>query len=131
MAKKDSANRADEVLFIDARKLGALIPGSRKQKQLTDKDLEQVAAVYREFKTTGVPEAISGFYSIATTNDIADHKYALVPGRYVGSSNGDDGGEDIEERMPRLLAELASQFRESENLEKEILANLDGIISSE
>ncbi|MGQ0545289.1 MAG: type I restriction-modification system subunit M [Betaproteobacteria bacterium] len=47
-----SRNRADskgyrarkgEILFIDARKLGALIPGSRKQKQLSAGEIERIA----------------------------------------------------------------------------------------
>ena len=44
--------RKDEVLFIDGRKLGALIPGSRKQKQLTDEEIERIAGVYRQFRKT-------------------------------------------------------------------------------
>ena len=40
--EKGFRKRADEILFIDGRKLGALIPGSRKQKQLLDDDLEKV-----------------------------------------------------------------------------------------
>ena len=36
--------RRGEILFIDGRKLGALIPGSRKQKELTHEKIEGVAA---------------------------------------------------------------------------------------
>ncbi len=42
--------RQDEVLFIDARGLGTLIPGSRKQKQLSEQEIEDIADVYRRFK---------------------------------------------------------------------------------
>src|SRR2546426_10098156 len=35
--------RTGEVLFIDGRKLGTLIPGSRKQKQLAPEEIERVA----------------------------------------------------------------------------------------
>ena len=44
-----SASATGEVLFIDGRKLGTLIPGSRKQKQLSDEEIEKVAAVHRRF----------------------------------------------------------------------------------
>ena len=37
--------RQGEILFIDGRKLGALIPGSRKQKQLSEDELEKIASV--------------------------------------------------------------------------------------
>jgi type I restriction enzyme M protein len=42
--------RKDEILFIDGRKLGTLIPGSRKQKQLSAQEIEQMATAYRQFK---------------------------------------------------------------------------------
>src|SRR5439155_10079245 len=47
--------RKDEILFIDGRKLGTLIPGSRKQKQLTAEEIERMAAVYRQFKRERAP----------------------------------------------------------------------------
>jgi type I restriction enzyme M protein len=122
--EKGFRKRTDEILFIDARKLGALIPGSRKQKQLTDDDLENVASVYREFKTTGAPKAVSGFCSVSTLEGVRSHRYALTPGRYVGSTNGDIEDEDFEEKMPFLIDELKKQFIESGKLEKEIQDNL-------
>lgn len=123
--EKGFRKRTDEILFIDARKLGALMPGSRKQKQLTDEEVERLAAVYREFKTVGIPETISGLSSVAKMEEIRGHKYALSPGRYVGSANGEDDDIDFEERMPRLIAELKKQFAQSSDLEKAINANLE------
>lgn len=117
--------RKGEILFIDGRKLGVLIPGSRKQKQLSDEDLERMAAVYRTFKRDGKPEAIPGFCSVATIDDVRDkHNFALTPGRYVGSPDGDDDEEDFEEKMPRLVELLERQFSESDGLESEIRTNL-------
>lgn len=123
--EKGFRKRADEILFIDARKLGALIPGSRKQKQLSDEDLEKVAAVYREFKTVGAPDAVSGFCRVASIEELRSHKFAMSPGRYVGSSNGDDENIDFEERMPILVDQLRKQFSQSSELEKSINANLE------
>src|SRR5213076_1647902 len=54
-------SRKNEILFLDGRKLGTLIPGSRKQKQLSDEEIEKLAAVYREFRRTGPPKEIRGF----------------------------------------------------------------------
>jgi type I restriction enzyme M protein len=124
--EKGYRKRADEILFIDARKLGALIPGSRKQKQLTDEDLENVASVYREFKTTGEPETISGFCNVVNLDEIRGHRYALTPGRYVGASDLEDEDLSFEERMPELVLELKNQFLESDSLEKTIRDNLRG-----
>ena len=123
--EKGYRKRKDEVLFIDARKLGALIPGSRKQKQLTDEDVARVASIYHAFKHDGAPETVQGFCRVATLDEVGnEHRYSLAPGRYVGSSNGDIEDEVFEEKMPYLIAELNKQFIESAKLEKEIQANL-------
>lgn len=116
--------RADEILFIDARKLGALIPGSRKQKQLTEDEIQRVAGLYHSFKHEGTPEAVSGFCRAVKLDEVTEHRNSLAPGRYVGSTNGDIEDEDFEEKMPFLLAELKKQFEESDKLEQEINQNL-------
>jgi type I restriction enzyme M protein len=123
--------RQGEVLFIDGRKLGTLIPGSRKQKQLSDEEIEKIAAVYRQFRRTGKPEEVPGFCKVATLDDVRGHNYALTPGRYVGSAETDDEDESFEEKMPRLTAELRKQFAEADNLEQAILATLTEFADAE
>jgi type I restriction enzyme M protein len=115
--------RKDEILFIDGRKLGALIPGSRKQKELSEADVEQVAAVYRQFKHTGAPEAVPGFCNVAEADEIRAHNYSLAPGRFVGSADLDNDEEDIDIKIPRLLGELNKHFIVSHSLETEIERN--------
>ncbi len=44
--------RKSEILFINAKRLGSLIAGSRKQKQLSTEEIERIAAPYRQFKGT-------------------------------------------------------------------------------
>jgi type I restriction enzyme M protein len=114
-------NRKGKILFIDGRKLGALIPGSRKQKQLSEEEVEQIAAVYREFKKTGDPAEVPGFCKVATLDEVKDHRYALTPGRYVGAAEGDDEDEPFEERWPRLKSKLLSEFDESTRLSNQII----------
>jgi len=117
--------RANEILFIDGRKLGALISGSRKQKELTDEELERIAAVYRHFKRTGAPDPVPGFCRAATLDEVREHNYALTPGRYVGSADLDDDEENFEEKMPRLVAELKAQFAQANKLEAIIESELE------
>ncbi len=119
--------RNGEILFIDGRKLGALIPGSRKQKQLSDEELERIAAVYREFKRSGVPAEVPGFCRVADIVEIREHKYALTPGRYVGAEESDDDDEAFEDKMQRLVATVTAQMNESVRLDKEIRDNLAGL----
>jgi type I restriction enzyme M protein len=112
--------RTGEILFIDARKLGALIAGSRKQKELSDADLEQVAAVYRQFKHAGTPEALPGFCRVATLDEVREHNFTLTPGRYVGPSDLDEDDQPFDDKMKMLSSVLEAQFAESEHLQQEI-----------
>jgi type I restriction enzyme M protein len=113
--------RTGEILFIDGRKLGTLIPGSRKQKQLSAEEVERIAAVYREYRRTGVPAEVPGFCKVASLDEIREHKYALTPGRYVGAEEAEEDDETFEEKMLRLVKDLRSQIEES--------AKLDTVIS--
>ncbi len=117
-------DRRGEVLFIDGRKLGSLIPGSRKQKQLSVEELDRVSGIYREFRTVQPPEELPGFCSVATADDIAKHRFALTPGRYVRSNNGEDEGEPFEERMPKLMTALSDQFGRADALQDAITDSL-------
>jgi type I restriction enzyme M protein len=116
--------RSGEILFLDGRKLGSLILGSRKQKELSGEELERMAAVYRTFKRTGVPEAVPGFCRVAKVEEVRAHGYALTPGRYVGSPESDEDEEPFEEKMPRLVAALEHQFGEGRELEAAIRQHL-------
>ena len=117
--------RKNEILFIDGRKLGVLIPGSRKQKQLSAEEIERMAAVYRQFKRERAPDAVPGFCAVAALDKIREYNYALTPGRYVGAS--DDGGEDepFEERFPKLAKSLAAELLESAKLEQAIRSSFE------
>jgi hypothetical protein len=77
--------RRGEVLFIDGRSLGSLIPGSRKQKELSAEEIERMAAVYRQFKRDRTPEAVRGFCQVVSIREVSEHGWSLTPGRYVGT----------------------------------------------
>ena len=79
-----------------------------------------MAAVYRTFRRSGQPEAVAGFCRVATLDEVREHKFALTPGRYVGSPDGEEDAEGFEEKLPRLAAQLAAQFAESRRLEAAI-----------
>ncbi len=121
-------DRRGEVLFIDARKLGALV--DRTRRELSDADVQKISDTYHAWrgeKDAGSYEDIAGFCKSATIPYIAKHGHVLTPGRYVGAEAVEDDGEPFEEKMPRLVAELNSQFEESAKLEKAIRVNLKGL----
>ncbi len=122
--KTKGYRKRTETLFIDGRKLGALIDGSRKQKALTREEIEQMAAVYREFRTKGTPKSVPGFCHAANIEEIREHNYALTPGRYVGAEEIADDDEPFEDRFPLLMQKLEEQFTKSHRLEKTIRSGL-------
>lgn len=117
--------RMGEVLFIDGRKLGTLIPGSRKQKQLASEDVEKIASVYREFKRNAKPSPQPGFANVVDINDLRAHEYALTAGRFVGAAESDDEGESLEIRLPKLVESLRATLDDGLKLTSDIRRQLD------
>jgi type I restriction enzyme M protein len=122
--------RTGEVLFIDGRHLGTLIPGSRKQKELSVDDVGRVAGVYTSFKRSGRPEAVLGFSAVADLGDIRAHSYTLTPGRYVGSALADEEDGEFTDRFPLLMDELTRSLNAADlarqNLDKVLKRLGDG-----
>ncbi len=127
-------DRRKQTLFIDARKLGTLI--DRVHRELTDADLEKITSAYHAWRTGPSTDHrsliteysdVPGFCKSATTAEIAAHGHVLTPGRYVGAEEVADDGDPFEEKMPRLVGELKSQFAESAHLEAAIQKNLKGL----
>ncbi|MES2666902.1 MAG: class I SAM-dependent DNA methyltransferase [Pseudomonadota bacterium] len=123
-------DRRGEVLFIDARKMGTLVAGSRKQKELSDAEVARIAQAYHAWR--GEPDAGAyadepGFCKAAPLAEIAKHNFVLTPGRYVGAGAVEDDGEVFEEKFDRLLATLRVQFAEGRRLEAEIEARLGAL----
>lgn len=120
-------DRRGEVLFIDARNMGSLIPGSRRQKQLSSDELTKIASTYHMWRGE-VPDTSyedeSGFCASASVEDIANHNYVLTPGRYVGASAVEEDDELFEEKFERLRSELEEQFAKGRQLETEITSFL-------
>jgi type I restriction enzyme M protein len=112
--------RTGEVLFMDGRKLGTLIPGSRKQKQLSSEEVERIASTYRQFRRGSTPEEVPGFSKVAGIDVIRAHRYALASGRYVGTADNDEDELPIQERLPRLLGAVRAHLAESRELEKRL-----------
>lgn len=83
--RRRSRRRAGETLFIDARSLGRMI--DRTHRELSGEDIARVASVYRAFRGEEDAPAYRdepGFCRAADREEIARHRFALVPGRFVG-----------------------------------------------
>jgi type I restriction enzyme M protein len=116
-------DRSNEILFIDARKMGAMI--TRRNRDLTEADLEKIADIYHQWRNIGGQfEAQKGFAYAATLDEVRASNYVLTPGRYVGAEDVEDDGIPFEEKMNTLTTQLAEQFTESARLENLIREKL-------
>ena len=116
--------RMNEILFIDAAKMGTM--ASRKLRVFEDVDIDKIADTYHNWRTKGKSyEDVDGFCKAATLEDVQKQDYKLTPGIYVGTEAEEDDGIPFEEKMEGLKATLLEQFEKGEALKKQILTNFD------
>jgi type I restriction enzyme M protein len=133
--------RKNEILFIDARKLGHMV--NRRLRVFEDADLNKIAETYHSWRNIPSREPkvpveasgglgvgytdVEGFSKSATLAEVKANGYVLSPGRYVGTEAEEDDGVSFEEKMKHLTEQLAAQFKEGQNLEAQINENLKSI----
>ena len=121
-------DRRGEVLFIDARKMGAMV--DRTHRELTAEEISRIAATYHAWrgeKDAGAYADIPGFCKVASLEELRKHGHVLTPGRYVGAEAQEEDDEPFQETMQRLATTLDQQFAESARLEKAIRENLKAL----
>ncbi|MEV4536273.1 class I SAM-dependent DNA methyltransferase [Asanoa sp. NPDC049518] len=118
--------RKEEVLFINARKLGAM--QTRRLRALADDDIAKIADTYHAWRSHGGGYAdVSGFCKAATRDEIAGHDFVLTPGRYVGAEEAEADDEPIQEKVERLTKELFAEFDRGDELEEAVRQQLGAL----
>ena len=113
--------REDEVLFIDARKLGSLV--SRKQRELSPNDIARIVDTYHSFRSLDPAEPyvdVDGFCKVASRSEIANEGYVLNSGRYVGTSEIEEDEVPPAERAFALRSALLDSLDRSAAVEVEL-----------
>jgi type I restriction enzyme M protein len=141
---KRSSERADQVLFIDARKIFNQI--DRAHRDFLPEQIEflaNISRLYRGEKPEGgdgsselMAEAfpdgtyvdVPGLCKVATIDEIETQGWSLNPGRYVGAAVADDDGIDFAIRLEELNEELESLNVEAVGLQARISRAVDGIL---
>jgi type I restriction enzyme M protein len=119
-------NRANEILFIDARKLGAMV--NRRNKTLTDADIQQITSAFHNWRNNdGNYADVAGFCKTVLLEEVKNSNYVLMPGRYVGTEEAETDGIPFEEKMDKLTTRLAEQFAKGDTLKQTIRDNLKSI----
>lgn len=124
-------DRREEVLFIDARKLGHMV--DRTRKELSDGDIETISRAYHAWRgeaAAGAYSDVPGFCRSASVDTIKAHGYVLTPGRYVGAADVEEDDIPFAERFANLQAKLNEQFAEADKLTASIKAQFAGLRSN-
>lgn len=117
--------RDGEVLFIDARKMGAL--KTRRLREFSDTDIATIADTYHAWRNhDGNYEDVAGFVKSVSFEEIEKNNFVLTPGRYVGLEEAELDDEPVEDKIKRLTRELLEEFERSAELEDEIRTALGG-----
>ena len=118
--------RLGETLFIDARKLGAMI--DRVHRELMPEDITRITDIYQAWRGdegAGEYADVPGFCKGVILDEIRNHGYVLTPGRYVGVEDVEEDEIPFEERMPQLSAKLYELLAEADRLGTTIKKNLE------
>lgn len=120
-------DRTNQVLFIDARKLGS--PVSRTQIEFSDAEIGKLAETFNAW-ANGDYQDVDGFCKSVSREDIEKNSNALSPGRYAGSEDiaAEDDAEFID-RLTRLSTVLKEQFDEARRIDLEVSRVLDQLLS--
>ena len=133
---RDKANskfrdRRGELLFLDARKLGAMV--DRRHKQLNPEDIKKISDTYHAWRGEPINgkevkyHDVAGFCKSAKLEEIRKQNHILTPGRYVGYEENEEDDELFKEKMERLTAEFSEQIEQGKLLDEVITENLKRI----
>lgn len=143
---KKGSDRADKVLFIDARQIYNQI--DRAHRDYLPEQVEflgNIARLYRGQKIeldAGSTDLINehdldvgyrdlpGLCKVATIAEIEAQGWSLNPGRYVGVAEGEQEDFDLAEKLEALNEELEVLNTEARELELRIADNVTRILES-
>ena len=144
---KKGTDRADKVLFIDARHIFRQL--DRAHRDWTPAQVEYLANIARLYRGEApedlhgglellkehFPELeyvdVPGLCKVATLEEIKEQGYSLNPGRYVGVTAREDDGFDFKERLEELNEEPELLNAEARELEERIAENVVKLLDGE
>ncbi|MDQ3781171.1 MAG: SAM-dependent methyltransferase, partial [Chloroflexota bacterium] len=123
-------DRRGETLFIDARQLGHLI--SRTQRDLADDDISRITGTYHAWRGDGGEYMdVPGFCNAVLLKGVSTHGYVLTPGRFVGVEASSYDAAEFATTFTSLFYEFRQQVAHADALNREIEANLNGLMPLE
>lgn len=145
---KQNTERADRVLFIDARHIYTQV--DRAHREWTAAQIEFLANIVRLFRGEAVENLhgssnlladqfgkkpkyadVAGLCKVASIVEIEAQGWSLNPGRYVGVATRDEDEFDFKERLEELNEELETLNAEARELEERIAKNINLLLETE
>lgn len=120
----DKANTNEDVILIDASKLGEKVKEGKNQKTVLRED--EVSKIIDTFIDR---EVIDGFSVVVSFDDLKEKNYSFSAGQYfeVKIEYVDITAEEFKKRMDGYMTSLSEKFREGAELEKQILEQMGGL----
>ncbi len=137
---KRNTDRADKVLFIDARNIHRQI--DRAHRDFRPDQIEFIANIVRLYRgeppemvagsevelrekfPDGVYQDVPALCKVATLSEIETQGWSLNPGRYVGATNESQDHADFEASMITLLEEFVTLSASAHTLEEKITSEI-------
>ena len=141
---KRSTDRADKVLFIDARKIFNQI--DRAHRDFLPEQVEFLANIVRLYRgeepetndgsdalmAASFPDGqyvdVAGLCGLRTIDEIEAQGWSLNPGRYVGVTAAEDDGFEFYERLEALNEELERLNLEAGLLQQQVTDSILGLL---
>ena len=120
----DKANKHDDVILIDASKLGEKVKEGKNQRTvLREAEVNQIIDTFIK------REVIDDFSVIVSFDALKEKGYSFSAGQYfeVKIEYVDITAEEFQLRMDQYMTSLSEKFREGAELEKRILEQMGGL----
>jgi len=120
--------RKGETLFIDVKNFGYLV--DRKHRELRDEEISKITDTYHIWRgeTKQTYRDILGFCKSVNLEEIRTKKYSLNPSAYVGFESIEEDKTKFNENFSALEINLKNQFKKSDELQDQIIANLKKLV---
>lgn len=125
--RHELSDRRNETLMIYAYNMGEMV--DRVHRQLSEAEVERISTAYRRWKGSDRTEPyrdIAGFCRSVMIQELRSHRYALVPGRYVGF---DQCASDAESSFDfsDYLDTIRTRFEMFQGASEAALSHLEGL----
>ena len=120
----DKANRHDDVILIDASKLGEKVKEGKNQRTvLRENEVQQIIDTFIN------REEVEDFSVIVPFNGLKEKNYSFSAGQYfeVKIQYVDISADDFQKRMDTYVTLLSQQFQKGKELEDSIMKQMGGL----